>query len=59
MNAEVLTWWARHGGTAKEMLNNWITNNPDKKIVSIAATDSGDTTASRRVTYTILWERNV
>ena len=58
MKAKVLKWRARDDGgpTAEQMLNDWLANNQDKKIIQVSQSESGETTASYRITYTIWYE---
>lgn len=56
MKAKVLTWWARNGGSAENMLNDWLAQNNEIKIKNITQSESGDVTANRRITYTIWYD---
>jgi hypothetical protein len=56
MKTKVLIWWARDGGTAEQMLNDWLSQNSKIDIVNVSQSESGDVIASRRITYTI-WYR--
>jgi hypothetical protein len=53
MKTKVITWWAKNGGTAEKMLNDWLSENMDINIVNVSQSESGDVTATRRITYTI------
>jgi len=55
MKTKVLIWWAKNGGTAESMLNEWLSQNSQVEIVSILQSEAGDVVASRRITYTILY----
>jgi len=56
MKTKVLTWWARNGGTAQEMLNTWLSENNNIEVVNVSQSEAGDTTATRRITYTIWYK---
>ena len=56
MKTKVLTWWARNGGSAEQMLNDWLVQNGGIKIMNVTQSESGDVTANRRITYTIWYE---
>ncbi len=56
MITKVLIWRARNGGSAEQMLNDWLSQNKDIDIVKVSQSESGDVTATLRITYTI-WYR--
>jgi hypothetical protein len=56
MKTKVLIWWAVRGGTAEDMLNDWLAKN-DIEIVEVTQSEAGDVKANRRITYTI-WYRD-
>lgn len=53
MKTKVLIWWAKNGGTAEQMLNDWLVQNPGIEIKNVSQSESGDVQANRRITYTI------
>jgi len=56
MKTKVLIWRARNGGSAEQMLNDWIANNTDKQIITVSQSEGGTVTANYRITYTIFYE---
>lgn len=56
MKTKVLIWRARDGGTAEEMLNTWLAQNPKLNIVTVSQSEAGDVVANRRITYTIWYK---
>ena len=58
MKTVVLKWRARDEGgpTAEQMLNEWLARNQDKEVKHVSQSESGETTASYRITYTIWYE---
>lgn len=53
---KVLIWFARDGGKAETMLNNWLAENLDKRILHVSQSEGGNNQASYRITYTIFYE---
>lgn len=58
MKTKVLIWWAREGGSAEQMLNDWLVQNTDKKIVRVTQSEGGTVIANHRITYTIWYEES-
>ena len=58
MKTKIIKWRARDDGapTAEQMLNQWLAENKDKDIWYVSQSESGETTASYRITYTIWYE---
>ena len=54
---KVLIWWAAKGGTAEQMLNEWLAKNSDIEIITVTQSEAGNVTVNRRITYTI-WYKN-
>ena len=53
MKTKVLIWWAKDGGSAEKMLNDWLSENKEIIINNVSQSESGDVKANRRITYTI------
>lgn len=56
MMTKVLIWRARNGGSAEQMLNDWLAQNGDKEILRVTQSEGGSVTADYRITYTIFYE---
>ena len=56
MKSKVLVWWAKNGGSAEKMLNDWLAENSDKEIVALSQSEGGTVTANYRITYTIFYQ---
>lgn len=60
MKTKVIVWSAvGHGErkiSAETLLNSWLSENPNIKIVNVTQSEKGDVIANHTITYTIWYE---